>query len=325
MHQDLQAGKTTALTQAITGLGGVGKTQLALEYVYRHASDYDGIWWLRAEQPATLAGDYAALATPLGIDLMADQEALNHQVRHALSTRERFLLVFDNATTPESVEAYLPQGTQRHVIITTRTQYWPGASTQDVEVLTEPEAIEFLLKRTGQADREQAKSVATRLGYLPLALDQAAAYTVQCKKSLAAYAALLEKHGLKLFELKQSQPHQYQRSVNATWTLAFDEVTKRNPGAAALLNLCSFLAPDAIALADLAQAAGEVPEPLKSVLADELERDQAKAELLNFSLSHVDGDTMTVHRLVQEVTRTRLDHEAQDQWLSAALRAVSAL
>lgn len=81
----VRGGKAAALTQAIQRLGGVGKTQLALEYAYRYASMYDGVWWLHAETPVTLASDYAALAPHLGVALQADQSQMVHEVRAALS------------------------------------------------------------------------------------------------------------------------------------------------------------------------------------------------------------------------------------------------
>jgi tetratricopeptide (TPR) repeat protein len=323
LHQALTAGQTAALTQAIKGLGGVGKSQLALEYAFRHASEYDGVWWLHAEEPTTLARDYVALAPKLGVPVVTDEGQMVRQVREQLSQRQRILLIFDNATEASALKDYLPVHGARQIIVTTRAQTWPDAVAQDVHELPLDAAIAFLLNRTGQADQAAAKDVAQRLGCLPLALEQAAAYVVQCQKKLADYAILLGKHGLDLLERGHS--HRYEKTVGTTWALAFEKVQGNCPAAADLLHLCAFLAPENIYLRDLAGASQHLPERLAKILADELALDEAKAALLGFSLIRTDGEAIAIHRLVQDVTRKRLAPAARDQWLRTALRTVSEL
>jgi tetratricopeptide (TPR) repeat protein len=165
--------------------------------------------------------------------------------------------------------------------------------------------------------------VAQRLGCLPLALEQAAAYVVQCQKKLADYAILLGKHGLDLLERGHS--HRYEKTVGTTWALAFEKVQANCPAAADLLHLCAFLAPEAIYLRDLAGASQHLPERLAKILADELALDEAKAALLGFSLIRTDGEAIAIHRLVQDVTRKRMDPAAREQWLRTALRTVNQL
>jgi tetratricopeptide (TPR) repeat protein len=323
LHQALTAGQTAALTQAIKGLGGVGKSQLALEYAFRHAGEYDGIWWLHAEESTTLARDYVALAPKLGVPVVTDEGQMVRQVREQLSQRQRILLIFDNATEPRTLAPYLPVHAARQVIVTTRAQTWPDAVAQDVHELPLDAAIAFLLKRTGQTDQAAAKDVAQRLGCLPLALEQAAAYAVQCQKKLADYAILLGKHGLDLLEKGHS--HRYEKTVGTTWALAFEKVQVNCPAAADLLHLCAFLAPEDIYLRDLAGASQHLPERLAKILADELALDEAKATLLGFSLIRTDGEAIAIHRLVQDVTRKRMDPAAREQWLRTALRTVNQL
>ncbi len=322
MRKGLSSGSTLALTQVIQGLGGVGKTQLALEYAHRYSAEYDGVWWVRAEQASTLAGDYAALAPQLGLAIERDQEATIRRVRSALAQQPRFLLIFDNATTPATIDHYLPQGAERHIIVTTQAQYWPGAERQPVDVLHEREAMEFIFRRTDQKDEVSAREIARRLGYLPLALEQAAAYVVMCKRSLHDYRALLEQHGLAAVE--QCKPYQYDRSVATTWGMAFEELSERCREALDLLSLCAFLAPDAISLSELAMTADTLPEPLALALRDEIRRDRVVGALLDFSLVHVERGELSVHRLVQEVVRVGLDREAYDRWLGVALRTMAA-
>jgi tetratricopeptide (TPR) repeat protein len=323
LHEVLTAGNTAALTQTLSGLGGVGKTQLALEYAYRHVGDYEGVWWLRAEEPVTLASDYAALAPQLGVAVVADQGLVIREVRERLSQREHILLIFDNATAPGTLKPYLPLGPGRRVLVTTRVQAWPGANPQDVHELPLESAITFLLNRTGQTDRVAAENVAQRLGCLPLALEQAAAYVVECKKQLHDYASLLGSRGLAVLE--KGQPYQSERSVGTTWALSFEKLEAKCPAAADLLHLCAFLAPEAIYVGELAGASKHLPEALAKALADELGLDEIKAALLAYSLIQTDGDTITIHRLVSDVIRKGMDPEAREQWLRAAVQSVNEL
>jgi tetratricopeptide (TPR) repeat protein len=320
LHASLGAGKAAALTQAIQGLGGVGKTQLALEYAYRFASEYDGVWWLHAETPVTLASDYAALAPHLGVALVADQGQMVRDVRAALGQRQRMLLIFDNATDAQSIASYLPQGRGHHTIVTTRAHSWPGADPRPVQILPPDQAVKFLVNRTKQDDRSAAEDVAKRLGCLPLALEQAAAYVESCNKPLAAYAKLLARHGLKVVE--PGEPFQYQSTVGTTWEISFKDVEAKCPAAADLMRLAAFLAPEPIHLGDLAGANDDLPPSLKALLADELALDEAVKVLLGYSLVRVEGHSIVIHRLVSEVMRSRMNEEESKRWLGTALRVV---
>jgi len=322
LHKSLNQGEPAALTQAIKGLGGVGKTQLALEYAYRYASEYDGVWWMRAEEPVTLAQDYAALAGPLGIEQARDQSQMVREVHQALMRRDRFLLIFDNATNPDSLKPYLPTHPGRRIIVTTRANVWPQAALQKVETLELPIAVEFLLNRTGKSDKDAASDIAKRLGCLPLALEQAAAYIEACDKPLSDYSKLLERHGLALLEKYRAQD--YGKTVGTTWSMAFEQLQSECPAAADLMHLCAVLAPDAIDVRELAKAKQHLPPRLAKVLGDELQFDETKAALLKYSLIAAGGDSIYVHRLVQEVTRERLSSEQRAEWLTAALRTVNA-
>jgi len=126
LRQALTSGQPAALTQAIHGLGGVGKTQLAVEYAYRHAAEYDLVWWVRAEEPAALAADYAALAGPLDLPEKdePDQRLVVQAVRRWLGQHDGWLLVFDNARRPEDLRPYLPPGGAGHVLVTSRNPHW---------------------------------------------------------------------------------------------------------------------------------------------------------------------------------------------------------
>ena len=323
MHEALGAGNATALTQAVTGPGGAGKTQLALEYAYRYAGEYDCIWWLHAQQPVTLRQDYVKLASKLGIPEARDQLQMVEAVRDELSRRDRFLLVFDNATNPDSIESYVSQGSLGRTIVTTRAQHWPLSNSLVVHRWSLESAVAFLLKRSNDTDAARAKELAARLGCLPLALEHAAAYMEICGRSFKDYVQLLEKQGQGSVE--NSKTEAYENTVGTTWSLCFEQVQRRCPPAADLFNLCSFLACDPIDVRDLAAVAEKLPARLAATLKDDLALNDARAALLSFSLIRVEGEQLSVHRLVQEIARSRLGSDAQVEWHKIALAVVNGI
>jgi hypothetical protein len=236
-------------------------TELAVEYAYRYAAQYEGIWWLNSEEPGTLAADYAALGRKLSVERPQDQAEAIRTVRKALERRTGILLVFDNATDSDALEGYVPQRAQRRVLITSRAHYWPNAYCEAVDVLSTDEAAALLQEPDHGAPANTlpevrsraAARVAERLGRLPLALAQAWAYMQASGTSLESYEQLLEKHGLRLLEKGKASGARH--TVATTWQLAVDRLAVECPAAVDLLSLCSFLAPNDIALSDLTNAA----------------------------------------------------------------------
>lgn len=174
LHDLLLSGNHATLTQTLHGLGGVGKTQTAAEYCYRHAADYDLVWWIRSEDLGSLASDYAGLAKELGLPEKdeKDQKITVKAVRSALARRGRWVLIFDNARGPDDIKDYLPAGNSGHVLVTSRNAAFRGiAHALPVLAMKAGEAVEFLLKRTPDTDEEGAGALAEALGGLPLALD----------------------------------------------------------------------------------------------------------------------------------------------------------
>ncbi|MFZ5450209.1 MAG: FxSxx-COOH system tetratricopeptide repeat protein [Thermodesulfobacteriota bacterium] len=320
------AGSGAAPLTALCGLGGVGKTQLALEYAYRFALDYDLVWWVRAEDPLALAGDYAGLAVPLALPeaAAAEQEVQVTAVCQALGRRQKWLLIFDNAAEPQDLQGYVPQGGAGHVLITSRNPVWRGvAKPLDIKVWERPDAVAFLLQRTGQQDDAAAAELAAELGDLPLALEQAGAYMEESGCALAHYLDLFRTRRREI--LKRGQPSQdYPDTVATTWELSFQQVKAASPAAVDLLNLCAFLAPDDIPKQLLEQGAEHLPEPLAAAVQDPLALDDALGVLRRYSLLEVAGDALAVHRLVQAVARDRLEDDARKQWAGVAVALVNA-
>jgi tetratricopeptide (TPR) repeat protein len=319
---------------ALTGLGGMGKTQLAVEHAYRRRADYDLVWWVRSEEPTSLLGDYAALgrqpplAARLGLGEGASQEVVAAAVRGWLEGHRRWLLVLDNVAEPAAVAGLLPRSGTGQVLVTTQAEVgWePLADVLSVEVLAPTDAAGFLLVRTRQAGSEAAAAattLASSLGGLPLALEQAAAYVVAAGTvSLADYARLFGTRALEL--LRRGQPLGYQHTVATTWSLALQQLQDTAPAAVGLLTLAAFLAPDDIPQPLLAAHGDVLPEPLGMAAADPLALGDAVAALRGFSLVRVVADGLFTHRLLQTVVRAGLDDHAERVWASASIRLLGA-
>ncbi|HVS44933.1 MAG TPA: FxSxx-COOH system tetratricopeptide repeat protein, partial [Candidatus Dormibacteraeota bacterium] len=313
----LASGARTALVQAITGLGGAGKTQVAIEYAHRHRHHYRVIWWLRAETPETLLEDLAALATPLGLTVPTDAPPAEvaATVHRELEDTPGWLLVFDNADSLDVIRDHLPGG--GHVLITSRNPAWRARATVlDVDVWSPPEAVAFLLTRTGRSDDAGAAALAQALGRLPLALEQAGAFMEVNATPFDRYLHLYRRGGAQL--LAQHGPRDYAGTVATTWGLSFDQVREASPAAAELLELCAFLAPEAIP-DDLFQPGdrGLLPPALRD--ADDRDVEEAIGVLRRYSLIQRTDGTIGLHRLVQEVIRDALATEVVDERVDAAV------
>ncbi len=321
----LQSGQPAVLTQALAGLGGVGKTQLAVEYAWRHHADYNLVWWLPAEQPETLAAEFAALAGPLGLPAQNDakQSAAVAAVRAALRQRLGWLLIFDNANSPHEIRPYLP-GTGGHVLITSRHAAWGGtAQAVKVETWTPKTAVEFLLKRTTQTDAVAARELAHELGHLPLALEQAAAYVEAAGITFVEYLRLFREHQLELLQRGQPDPD-YHATVATTWEISFQRLQSESPAGSVLLNLCAFFAPDDIPRTVIVAGVEHLPTPLREAVKNDLAFHDAVVAIRRYSLVEVGSDaSLSIHRLVQAVIRERLKEAGRKLWAEAAVRVIN--
>jgi tetratricopeptide (TPR) repeat protein len=329
LRQVLVSGAPGASLVAVYGLGGVGKTQLALAYAARFAGDYDVAWWIRAEQPATLAYDFAALAAALRLGSQGepDQRAAIEHVRQWLSRNGRWLLVFDSARDPHDLEGFLVPGPLGHTLVTSRHAAWRGvAMPLPLRGLRRDDAVDLLLTRSGAMDRSgvdqeaAADALAEALGDLPLALAQAAAFMEEHALTVPAYLDLFRERQEEL--LRRGAAESTAPTVATTWDIAFRELSARAPAAADLLSLLAFFAADDIPRDALREGAGACPPALAAALRDPIALGEQIAALRRYSLIEAQDDALSVHRLVQTVVRERLSDEERRAWAECAASVV---
>ena len=316
---------------ALCGLGGAGKTSVAVEYAHRHLAEVGVCWQFPAEDPAVLAAEFGVLAAQLGAREVVDPRDPVASV-HAVLARQQagWLVVFDNVPDRAAVEPFVPPAGPGRVLITTQNQHWPPGQALDVPVLDREVAADFLVNRTGDPDRAAARELAAELGGLPLALEQAAAYMQATGTTLARYLPLFRARQADLLARGEAAGHP--ADVAATLGLALSRLADEAPAAAGLVRLLAFLAPEPVPLALLLadeQAAGllgpEVAAVVGPLLGDPVAAGDAITALRRYSLVSPAGDGLVlVHRLVQAITRAQLTAEEAGQWEQAAAALVEA-
>lgn len=317
---DIRSALASGQPVVLHGLGGMGKTQIAIQYSYHHMADYQVVWWIRSEESATLASDYSDLAGNLDLPKMDDQREIVRAVRLWLGRNKDWLLIFDNADNPAKISDYLPQGGRGHVIITSRdsTDWGSTATALEVKKFDRAESIEFLHKRTKQEDEDAADALAEELDGLPLALEQAVAYILAKGIRLGDYLELFRTRRKELWK-DEKPPADYRDKVDTTWNLAMDQVKEEAPESADLLNLCAFLASDDIPRMLFGEGSEHFPESLTNPLAV----NRAVDALRRYSLIDARPEMLYVHRLVQAVTRDQLSGEERKRWVEAAIQLVN--
>ncbi|MEU3185092.1 FxSxx-COOH system tetratricopeptide repeat protein [Streptomyces sp. NPDC006923] len=285
---------------ALHGMGGVGKSQIALEYAHRFASQYDLVWWIDAEQADQFPVHYTELADRLGIAKPdAGSEHNARALLHDLRGRQRWLLILDNAEHPDQIDPWLPDG-PGHVLITSRNPNWGDiAHPTALDVFTRPDSLTYLRGRIPSITDEQADTLAKDLGDLPLALAQAAG-VIGNGMTLDRYRKLLTSSTARI--LREGEAPGYPASLAAATDIATTRLDDNHPDATALLRLGAFLGPEPIPTAWL-----ETARPRLTTIPgdpDDLMWPHASLQHLGrYGLARIDHETFQIHRLTQAVLR----------------------
>jgi len=303
--RDALASGHRAAVQALHGMGGVGKTQLAIEYAHRFADGYDVVWWVNAENVGLIGEQFAALGEDLGCARPGlPLDAVRRGVLAALRERGNWLLVFDNATRPEELADWLPGG-GGHVLITSRAGGWDEVAVPvEVDVLDRMESVALLRHRISRLSLDEADKVAEVMGDLPLAITQAAGYMAKTGLPASEYEELLTTRAAEI--LAEGKPVSYPMPLAAATGLALGRLRDEDPAAAEVVAICSFLAPDPISAGWLVRAAPALPSPLKDRAADPLSWRRLLAALFSSALVRPDQNCIVMHRLTQAIVRNQL-------------------
>ncbi|WP_151480346.1 FxSxx-COOH system tetratricopeptide repeat protein, partial [Streptomyces albicerus] len=335
VEDQLGAQDTAAvLPHALQGMGGVGKSQLALEYVYRHQRDYKVICWIPAERESLILAALAGLAARLRIapgqegGLPAANTAVP-AVLEALRTGipyDNWLLVFDNAENVEAVRSYFPANGPGKIIVTSRNRDWERVATPlPVNVFERGESIQLLQKRSPDLSEGDADRLADALGDLPLAVEQAGAWRAVTGMLVDDYLALLNERSPEILHLDPNPD--YPVSVAAAWDISLERIKENNPGARELLDICACMAPEPVPLSMLRGKRGvDITPDVDPLLRESIKLSRAIRDLNQFSLVKLDlrSDTLQMHRLLQNVLLAKLSTEERDRMREAAHQLLSA-
>lgn len=324
LHERLRTEGTTAvLPEALHGLGGVGKSQIALEYVHQHASDYDAVWWIPAERPEQIRQALIQLAERLHLQAGLETNIAVPRVMEALRTGRpcrNWLLVFDNAEELETVRPFFPTDGPGRVLVTSRNAQWAQAArTVEVDVFARSESIALLRKRGPELPDDQAGRIAEALGDLPLAIEQAAAWLTETGMPVDEYLQIFEDERADLSNrrhelLAAGVPVDYPEPVAAAWNMSLQRLNQHHPGAIQLLHLCSAFAPEPISRRLLTGVRGVSLSPeLAEVLQDPIRLGHAIREINRYALIKINhrSHTIEMHRLVKAVLLGQMSAQQQ--------------
>jgi len=340
LHEALKSVGAAALSQpqAISGYGGIGKTETAIKYAHKYKDEYKDIFWVNADSTESLISGFVNIAGLLNLSVKdnKEQELAVDAVKHWLETDSGWLLIFDNADNPKLVKNFIPLLPKGHIILTSRAQIFSDLGIMDpikMDEMSPDESKEFLLIRTGrnkhqleQIEIDAIEQLGKELDHFPLALEQAGAYIHEKSSTFNDYLISYRKRGIELLEKTKSD--RYQKTVATTWSLNFEQVEQTSNAAIDLLYVSAFLNPYSIPLELIVQGANELGPVLCESLADvesnPLALDEVLDPLNKYSLISRDpfSPTYSIHRMVQAVLKDKMDNDTQRKWAERTVKAV---
>lgn len=326
---------------ALQGMGGIGKTQIAMEYAHRFRAAYDVVWWISADQVAFIDTQLGDLGAAMALPLTANAAENLRVVRQALRTGRpygRWLLIFDNAEDAARVAEFLPQGAG-HVIVTSRGSAWAdrATATQNVDVFQRRESVAHLMNRVPSMTGDVAGQIASRLGDLPIAVAAAGALLSETGRGAEDYLREIDRSpdniGSAPGALRRDQSEDPNFAVAATWDASLDRLKQRSPAAFRLLQLFSVMASEiSLELVYSKQLAQSLKFVDRSVSEGQVTV-RLIQQINRLALLKIDQIAPTpeagqviVHRVLQDVVRSRMtaaqldDVREQVQMILAAAR-----
>jgi tetratricopeptide (TPR) repeat protein len=308
---------------ALYGMGGVGKTQTAIAYVYANKAKYEKIFWISATSEAALLSGYQEIATSTQCTQESNPKRAAKMVIAWLERQDNWLIVIDNLDHIEIVKDYLPdRSPSKHTLITTRNPNANGIPARGLEVPLPQtdEGIEMictLSEMDVEIHKEEARQVVEELQFLPLALDQAASYVRQVAKSFSKFLVVYQKYPKDLRKWTSDGNRQYDHSLATTWSISFEFIRKREPPTANLFQYLSFLNPDGILMEFVELGKEALGDDIREIVSDPFKLQRALLNLEKHSLIRWsrETDTISIHRLIQEVTK---DEMTEHTWKSYA-------
>ncbi|MDW5328218.1 FxSxx-COOH system tetratricopeptide repeat protein [Plantactinospora sp. KLBMP9567] len=299
---------------ALHGMGGVGKSQIALEYVHRFRTAYDLVFWIEADPQIFIDTQLVELGERMGLPEQANVPAAIRQVLDTLVRGDRYprwLLVFDNVADYREIEDFLPQGGRGHIIITAREKTWEeGAETIEISPFSRAESIEQLQRRAPDISHRDADRVAEALGDLPIALAPAGAYIADSGITVDDYLVQLAEQGASL----------------DTWGPSLDRLKQDSPGAYRLLEICSVLSVKVSIELLNSKGIGELLRqadpsvPTRSGAAKLIQRTNRLA-LLRLDTR---AQQIELHRLLRDAVQRRMTGEEQQTIRQQVISALAA-
>ncbi|MFF9567878.1 FxSxx-COOH system tetratricopeptide repeat protein [Streptomyces sp. NPDC014685] len=336
-YEALHGARPGAGVVTLHGMPGVGKTQLAAEYVHRFGSEYDVVWWVPADRRSLYRQKLAELASVLGLPTGAEYGERLRAVRDALRRGEphsHWLLVLDGADEPEHIWDLVPTG-PGHVLITSRNPGWSehNSNLVEVPVYGREESVAFIHRRAPRLTPYESDRLAEALEDLPLLLDQTAGWLNDSDMSVEEYLGLLDgDNGQEVVKVSADFP----QTFRTAWSILLNKLKETAPESVGLLRLCGFFAPHAIPLNLLHRVAWGTVGGLEA-LADPDVFDRALQQLLRYSVVRLEATALPVggtadpsgalhiHRMIHRMVRDELTAADHATCAAAARGALAAV